>query len=75
MSDDERTALMNAGPPTGADPPDQRRGRHPHAPAPAATTTYYADYEPTPDRRRAASIAIGIARPVVLGLLGFDRPT
>jgi beta-lactam-binding protein with PASTA domain/predicted Ser/Thr protein kinase len=68
MSDDERTALLAAGPATGA----TRRsttGRH-AVPPPAAGYDYYDD-EAQPRRGTGRTIGIAAAVLIALGLIGF----
>ena len=67
MSADERTAMMAAGPPTGATRRINGRGVPP--PAPPDYGDYYADEEPPRRTGRVVAIVLGVL--VVLGLVGF----
>ncbi len=68
MSADERTAMMAAGPPTGATRRLNGRGVPP-PPPPPAYDDYYADEEPPRRTGRVVAIVVGVL--VVLGLVGF----
>ena len=67
MSDDERTAMMASGPPTGATRRINGRGVPP--PPPTQYEEYYADEEPPRRTGRVVAIVVGVL--VVLGLVGF----
>ncbi len=67
MSADERTAMMAAGPPTGATRRINGRGVPP--PPQPTYDDYYADEEPPRRTGRIVAIVVGVL--VVLGLVGF----
>jgi beta-lactam-binding protein with PASTA domain/predicted Ser/Thr protein kinase len=66
MSEDERTAMLAAGPPTG--PTRRLNGRNTAVPAAAADYDYYDD---EPRRSTGRLLAIAAAVLLALGLIGF----
>ena len=73
LSEDERTAMLSPGPPTGADPPAQRRPARARAAEPTTTTRRRAAPQHRQDRRDHAGRAARARARRVRGLPGAVR--